>query len=143
MTTDNDLFLTKLKRWSELKEKIAEVCTPLVTEEMELRKEIFSMAFPSPKEGTNNSELQGKWILKGTYKLDRKIDEAALPAVLEQLRKQNVVTELLVKYEPKLSATNYKALSIENQRIFDQAMTIKPASPTLELIPPKTKGSKA
>lgn len=128
--------LEKLKRWNELRETIAAFKTT-IDEEMTLRKELFAEAFPSPVEGTNNLELPGGWVLKTTYKLDRKLDSSALPAVLAELRKHDVPADSLVDYEPKLNLKMYRTLSDANRSIFDQAMTIKPASPTLELNPPK------
>ncbi len=129
--------LEKLAQWSVLKQRIADECAPLVAQEMTLRKEVFALLFPSPKEGANTAEIENGWQAKGIYKLDRKIDAAALPAVLDQLRKRDVVADALVKYTPEVATKDYKALSEDNRKIFEQAMTIKPASPILELVPPK------
>ena len=136
MALDKDT-LAKLAQWTALKGRIAAECAPLVAEEMTLRKELFTLLFPSPVEGTNTADIEAGWKVKGTYKLDRKLDAAALPAVLEELRKQDVVADALIKYVPELNTKDYKALNADNRKIFEQAMTIKPASPTLELIPPK------
>lgn len=135
MLTPESLEL--LKQWAEQKDKLATICAPIVAEEMRLRKLVFAIAFPSPVEGTNDVDIPNGWKIKGTYKLDRKLDEAALPIALAELRKQNVVTETLIRYKPEIETKAYKALSDANRMILEQAMTIKPASPTLELIPPK------
>ncbi len=135
MLTPESLDL--LKQWAEQKDKLATICEPIVAEEMRLRKLVFALAFPTPVEGTNDLDLPNGWKIKGTYKLDRKLDEAALPAVLETLRQQGVVADSLIRRKPEIDTKAYRALSDANRLIFEQAMTIKPASPTLELNPPK------
>lgn len=127
-----------INSWANLRKQIANI-KPIVDEEMKLRKEIFSSMFPTPAEGVNDSPLHSGWVLKGTYKLDRKIDEAALPAAMEQLRALGVVADKLVAYKPSLVTSVYKELTAEQRVIFDTALEIKPASPTLELNPPKGK----
>ena len=60
-------------------------CLPKAKEaienEMKLRKEVMATFFPEPVEGVNSLELEQGWVLKATYKIDRKIDPAALPDV--------------------------------------------------------------
>jgi hypothetical protein len=138
MSHDADT-LAKLAEWNVIKARISVECAPLIAQEMTLRKEVFSLLFPSPSEGTNTTDIENGWKVKGIYKLDRKLDGAALPAVLDQLRQRDVVADALVKYVPELVAKDYKALNDENRKIFEQAMIIKPAAPTLELVPPKEK----
>lgn len=134
---DSPELLALLKQWSEAKAEVAAICAPIIAKEMKLRKQLFAMAFPAPTEGTNNVDLPHGWKVKATYKLDRKIDEASLPAVLETLRKLDVVADALVRYKPEIDTKAYKALSEPNRAVFDSCLTIKPASPTIELIPPK------
>ena len=114
----------------------------VIEKEQSLRKQVTSSFFPGPKEGTNTVELEAGWKLKLTYKLDRKLDEASLPAIKEQLREMNINPDTLVEMKPFLNTKGYKTLHTitpEAGKIFDQALVIKPASPTLELIPPKEK----
>lgn len=111
-----------------------------IEKEQELRKQVAALFFPEPKEGANTLDLAQKWKLKLTYKIDRKIDEAALAAVKEQLTEQGISIDTLLTYKPALATTAYKSLLAVNPlavKIFDQALVIKPASPTLELVPPK------
>jgi hypothetical protein len=134
--TPNPEMLEKLAEWNAaLNDLLA--CAPIVAKEKRLRAEVFALAFPSPVEGTNSTPLPQNWVLKGTYKLDRKLDVAVLPSVLQQLREQNVVADVLIQNKPELVVKQYKALSPENRAIFDQCLTTKPALPTLELVPPK------
>ena len=129
-------FLDLLQEWDGLKNQML-AFKPTVDREMEVRKRLFELAFPAPKEGVNSINLNGGWKFKGTYKLDRKIDEAALKPALDQLREQGINPDPLIKWKPELVTGDYKALSPANKAILDQALTIKPASPTVELIPPK------
>src|SRR3989304_9846765 len=86
--------LAKLMEWSKAKEAALE-CKPIIEAEQALRKEVVAMFFPDPKEGPTNLPLQQGWKLKAVVKLNRKIDEAALPAVGEQLRAVGVNPDTL------------------------------------------------
>lgn len=126
-------YLEKIGQWYDLQNKLA----ALKDQEMALRQEIFAAQFPTPAEGVNSLDLPEGWTLKGTYKINRTIDEAALPAVLEALRKKKLATEALVAYKPSLVIKGYRALSDDHRRILEQALVIKPGAPSLELIAPK------
>jgi hypothetical protein len=129
----------KLQEWNEALVAATEA-KKAIEKEQALRKEIMALFFPAPEEGTNKVDLGAGWTLKATHKIDRKIDEAALPAVFQQLREMGVNPDLLVRAVPALETKAYKSLAQINpdaSRVFEQALTIKPGSPTLELIPPK------
>lgn len=129
----------KLQEWNEALVAATEA-KKAIEKEQALRKEIMALFFPTPEEGTNKVDLGSGWTLKATHKIDRKIDEAALPAVFQQLREMGVNPDPLVHAVPSLATKAYKSLAQINpdaSRVFDQALTIKPGSPTLELIPPK------
>ena len=127
-----------LEEWRLAKAE-ADAVKPIIAKEQELRKQVFAAFYPTPKEGTNTLDLAEGWKLKGVYKLDRKIDEAALPAVTEQLREMGVNADTLVKWTPSLKTAVYKELTAEQRAVFDQALIIKPGLPTIELVAPKTK----
>ena len=130
--------LAKLAEWNAARELVV-ACKPLLDSEMALRKEVVKMFFPDAREGTTNLDLAQGWKLKAVVKLTRKIDEAALPAVGEQLREIGVNPDTLVEYKPEVVTAAYRALSDASSAIFDNALTTSPASPTLALIPPKEK----
>ena len=109
--------------------------------EMELRKKIFTGAFPHPTEGTNSFALEGNYKLKGTYKLDRQVDMAAFQALSEEMKGADIAADGMIKLKPSLIASEYKRLNDEQRHVFDQCIIIKPGSPTLEIIPPKKKES--
>jgi len=128
-----------LARWYELKQQLASV-KHLIEEERELRKQVQDTLFPNPKEGVNNYALQGGWSLKFTFKIDRKVDEPALPAVYELLRARNLIPESYIDYKPQLNTKEYKELKKQYPEAalqLEQALIIKPGSHTLELVAPK------
>lgn len=125
-----------LEEWRQARAMVESV-KPLIAREQELRKKVFAAFCPSPREGTNTLELDGGWKLKLVYKLDRKIDEAALPSVAEQLRGIGINVDTLVKWVPDLKTAVYRELTAEQRALFDQALIVKPATPVVELVPPK------
>ncbi len=130
-----------LIEWTQAQAKLVEV-KPLVENEMRLRKEVMAEYFPTPVEGVNACPLESGWVLKGTHKIDRKMDEAALPAILSELREMRINPDHLIRFKPELDTTAYKALvqiNPEAAKVFEKAMISKPASPSLELKPPRGK----
>lgn len=133
--------VNKLEEWRQALNKVVEV-KPFIEAEQALRKEVMALFFPDAKEGANTVDLEAGWKLKGTHKIDRKIDESALPAVKSQLREMKINPDDLVEMKPSLNTKNYRSLQTLNPeacKVFEQALTIKPGSPTLELIAPKEK----
>jgi len=125
-----------INRWYELQEQLAIVKDA----EMTLRKKIFAFYFQAPKEGTNTFPLSDGWVMKGGYKIDRKVDEAVLLALGPELRDAGVVTTDLVRYKPELSTTEYRKLTEAQLAVFNQALVIKPGSPSLEIVKPRRAG---
>ena len=131
----------KLQEWQFALQAAAEV-KPIIEKEQALRKEVTALFFPEPDEGTNNFPLAAGWVLKAVSKLDRKVDEAALPAVFAKLREMKVNPDVLIETKVSLDLKAYRSLVEINKdaaRVFEEALIIKPASGTLELVPPKEK----
>ena len=131
--------VAKLQAWHQAV-LAAQEAKKLVEAEQALRKEVMALFFPEPVEGTNKFDLEAGWSLKATHKIERKVDEAALPAVLQQLREMGVNPDPLIRTKPDLDTKAYKSLVQINPdaaHVFEQALTIKPGSPTVELVPPK------
>lgn len=131
--------VAKLQEWHQAV-LAAQEAKKLVEAEQALRKEVMALFFPEPVEGTNKFELEAGWSLKATHKIERKVDEAALPAVLQQLREMGVNPDPLIRTKPDLDTKAYRSLVQINPdaaHVFEQALTIKPGSPTVELVPPK------
>lgn len=105
--------------------------------EMKLRKEIFGVVFPLPKEGTNTVPLQNGWSIKGIRKVDRKLDPAALNALAEEIDQVGIARGKIIAYTPELVLKEYRTLTDEQRLVFDQVLTIKDGAPSMELIAPK------
>lgn len=127
----------KILAWSQNAELLAQVKKV----EMEQRKILFAALFPDPKVGTQHHDLGAGYKVTAVHKMDTKLDEAAFELILPELEKlgEEAKAELAeaVKYKPSLVAKGYKALSEEVKDLFDEAVTTKPASPSLKLVVPK------
>jgi len=98
--------------------------------ELDMRRELFMEYFADPVEGTNVVDIDGGWQLVGGYPFTRTIDPAALDAVIEQLG--NTLDNVVV-FKPSLSVTGYRKLDDDARLILDQALVIKPGTPTLTI----------
>ncbi len=123
----------EMNRWFEL----TELLNSAKAEEMALRKKIFAARFPDPAEGTNTVPLTEGWVLKGQYKIDRKVDEAMLTTLASVLREHKIPVKDLITYKPELATRAYRDLTEEQMKIFDQVLIIKPGAPALEIVKPK------
>lgn len=101
--------------------------------ETEARKAMVAASFPNGlAEGTNTFDLGGKWKLKITGVVTRKVDEAALPAILERIAKKfdGYDAKDLIKYTPELKVGDYKKLPDNIRKMFDNALVIKGTAET-------------
>lgn len=92
------------------------------------RGAMVKAAFPNGlTEGTNSFDLGGKWKLKVTGVVSRKVDEAALPAVCERIAKKfdGFDAKELVKWTPEVKVGDYKKLPDNIKKLFDNALIIK------------------
>lgn len=105
--------------------------------EMELRKHIVGGQFDVEKIGTQNVELGNGWklkaVVKETFTLSSDVD--AVEAMLDGL--EDWQADRLVKWSPRLMKKEYDELDAEDKAKVDAVLTIKAASPTLELVAPK------
>lgn len=122
-------------------QKIKEPLSQLEEDEKTLRQQVHDNFFPDKLEGTTTFPLQGGWALKAVYALDRKVDEAAWPAVKAKLKEIKEKPDLLVRMKPALDTRKYKELMLRNKDaadILEQALVTKPKLPTLSMVePPK------
>lgn len=99
--------------------------------ENDARRALVALAFPNGlAEGTNTFDLAGKWKLKVTGVVSRNVDEAALPAILDRIKKQfdGYDASDLVKWKAEVSVSAYKALAKSHPKItklFENALVIK------------------
>jgi len=123
-----DYFET-LAKWQQLSDTIK----VLQDQERALREGIFNGTFPDPKEGVNSIELADGRVLKGTFKINRSVDQEAAAALPEEVRERF----FRVKYD--LRTTVYKDLSAAERKKLDRYITAKPGLPTLQIVPAKKK----
>lgn len=136
-------YLLTLAQWKEAADA-AEKVKPIIALEQALRRKLVAElaaalreAGTPLKEGTNNVPLANDWKLKVVTKIERDVDEAALPAVKEKLLSLGVDPERFVRYTAELVVKEYRVMTDEQRSVLDQALTAKPGSPTVELLPPK------
>ena len=115
---------------------MAQKLKKLRAQEIMARKRIFGFFFKDPDEGTNNHNLDGGYVLKGGYKLDRKIDEGAFVSMKEKFREAGINPDVMVKQELTLVKKEYNKLSDKQVKLFDQVLLIKPGSPSLDVVMP-------
>jgi hypothetical protein len=111
-------------------------------EEMRLRAEVMAFAWPSyqnaPEAGTFRADLSQGYKLAYEQTFDYKLKDTPDLKVKSVLALFPPSTaDLLVKFEPKLSVSNFKKLDIDKQRLFSPVLTIKPDAPKLTLEFPK------
>lgn len=131
---NQDPYLRMLETWDSMC-----LLKALVEEsEKDMRLKLFSGAFPNPKEGTNVHKLPDGRELVGKHVVNRKIDEAALPAVLAVMRKKGVANaDQLVRMKPELAKREWNSLSPEMKLLFSPAVIATPGSPQFEIRIPK------
>ncbi len=126
-------MLAKVAEWSATKIKLAK----LKIEESTMRSKLFAFYFPLAKEGKTVEQMPEDWYLEGTQKMNRKIDEAALKAVMEQLPEGS--EDRLIKWKPELKLREYNKLHKKQQAIMDEAIIMTKATGSMKLCPPKKK----
>jgi len=130
---DNPVTINDLMAWYKMHEDLAK----LKASEVLLRKKIFGHYFPTPSEGTNTFTLPDGYALKATYKIERKVDEAALTTLAPSFREQHIAVDSLIVRKPELAVREYRKLTTEQTRLFDQCLIVKPSeTPSLEIVLP-------
>src|SRR5699024_2831301 len=109
-------LLDQIHEWWNMKQQV----DILKAKESDLRQQIITAAFPGIQEGTENADLPQGYKLSVTGKLNRNIDEAALPAVLEQMGEG--AEDNLIERKPSLVMKEYRKLSDKQRKVFDQAL---------------------
>ncbi len=126
-------LVTKLAAWHEIKAQAAK----LNEQEKELRIEIFQLAFPNPEEGSkyNKLDLEDGYMLQGDYKINRRIDEAALGEVQKQM--DPVMFNRAFRFKPELNKSGFKDLTEEQRAIASIAIIATPGTPALDIVQKK------
>ena len=136
MTASIDEIQNLLAEW-EKAEAAVPAAAQIIAREQALRKKVIANVFPAPSEGVNKLDLANGWALKATCPVTRTVDEAAFDLLRPKLAELGVIADTLVKTKLSLETKSYKSLSDATRALVDEALTIKPGSYTLELVPPK------
>jgi hypothetical protein len=122
--------------------KVKEEQSYYVQAEMSLRKALFARFFPAPKEGVNNAPLANGWVLKGTPKVNIKVDEAVIPNVRQELAKMNLSLDPYLKTKYDLVWSAYKAVRDDEEQnktvgpVLRTMLTFTAGAPVLEIVLP-------
>lgn len=130
---ENMVTQADIERWYIVQEQLSK----LKNEEQLLRQKIFNGMFPDPKEGTNSVDLADGFVIKGKRVINRTVDEAAFKSSIEELAKNGIATDQIVKFKPELVIKEYRTLTDKQRSLFDFVLIIKDGMPGLEIMQPK------
>ena len=130
---ENQVTQQDMERWYTVQEQLSK----LKNEEQLLRQKIFKGMFHDPKEGANSVDLADGFVLKGKRVINRTVDDAAFKASVEELAKNGIATDQIVKYKPELVTSEYRKLTAEQINLFDTVLIVKDGMPGLEIVKPK------
>ena len=120
-------YYENLERWQELSATIKK----LKGEERALREALFKGTFPDPEEGTNKHELPDGRIVKGVFKINRRVIEDEITSVPKALR------EKVFKVKHSLQTRAYRDLTDNQKQIVDAVLKISPGLPSLDVVEPE------
>ena len=127
----NKVQAAKLSEW----EDTADELKILKSREMRLRKELFEELFPVPKLGVNNLTLNEEWILQGTAKETKKVDQEVMANIIDHLSVTAADKAIKITYSINYAAFDF--IDDNDQALLLSAVTTKPAAPTLKISKPK------
>lgn len=117
--------------------------------EATLRKEVLADCYgfnsEALREGTENIELGNGYKLKAVFKISYTLNNAedGVDKALSKLEKAGpegaFIAERLVRWKPELSVSEYKKLDAKYKKFIDEVLVTKEATPSLELVAPKSK----
>ena len=141
-TTTNKTFVpcedstiaAAIVEWRELTDWLAEA----TKKEKDLRATLAKFFFPAPVEGVNRvcTAINGQTLeLALDQRVNRKLDAAVLDDVMHQLPEDSPyrIAGTLVAWEPKLVVKGLRTMPDDQRRIFSQALTETPGTPSLEI----------
>lgn len=122
--------------------------------ELETRNKLVAMLFdPEKEEGTETLELGGGWKVKAQKKLNYTLGDSradpqfkSVGAALDTieglpLEEAKFLADRLVRWKPELAISEYRLLETDERftpvkEIIDRVLTVKPGTPSFELIEP-------
>ena len=109
--------------------------------EAELRQSVISARFGDAEKGTHRHNLDNDNDLKVEVKLSYSLDkdnekvEDMLDVLAKSGNEGSFVADRIVKWKPELAVSEYNKLSEQHRNIVDTVLTIKPAAPSLDIVP--------
>lgn len=128
----------QLKEWDDVNKQLK----ALKQREALLRANVVRCLFPVLKEGTNNHSLGNGYVIKATHSTTRSIDPALLTNLWNNMLEQGIEVSSLVKNKPELVKSEYNKLGEQERHFFDQVLTIKPGSTSVEIVFSKAEAKK-
>lgn len=122
-------YLETLEHWQTLHQQIKH----LQAQERNLREGLFNGTFPEPEEGMNEFTLPDGRVVKGTYKLNRTLDDEKLEALVKSRKVTAKVAEKIRRTSINLDMAGYRELTDKQRAAVDEAIESKPGLPTLEV----------
>ena len=135
----------KILAWEESVKALAAAKEAEAALRREALAETFQFDPEALREGTENLELGNGYKLKAVFKISRNLNNEndAVDKVLSKIEKAGAegqfIAERLVKWKPELSVSEYKKLPEKFKKMIDEVVTSKEATPSLELVAPKSK----
>jgi hypothetical protein len=132
-------MVTGLTLWAELEEQASKYKDI----EMLARKAIFKKAWPEWKVGVNNYPLFNGWLLKGTGKINYRVDKEMFPQVSEGLASMGLAIDDYLKVSYSLAEGPYNKIVKDesaNQTVgpvLRQMISSSEGAPTLEIVKPR------
>jgi hypothetical protein len=144
----DEVSLETIEQWYDITLKLDE----LKGQEIALRTTLAKHYFPNATEGTNTriDVMPNQWLLKLQRKINRTVDEALLrifsaPTAGKNqtpFEEQEIDITKLVKWKPEVVISEYRKLSDEQRKFFDQVLVIKDGTPSLEVAKPSSRTPK-
>jgi hypothetical protein len=115
---------TKLEKWMLLSSSLKRI----KDEEMTLRREICEEIFAGEVgEFRKKAEYDGRTVT-AISTVNRSVDKAVLSSIWEDLSEAE---QDAINFKPEISVSKYKKL--EGKLLLNEAITVKPGAPTLEV----------
>ena len=106
---------------------------PAKARELEIRNLLVQSLLPSPVEGANRLFTADGFEVYIDHKINRKLDVAALDSIMPAMDESYRQLGVLIDYKPALVLDGYRALPDDQRKIFQQALTETPGTPTLNI----------
>jgi len=150
---ENEVTEKDVAAWYSVAEQLKKV----KASEILLRLRVFNGFFKTPDEGVNNHTMSDGFILGGSRKISREVDEPVLRLMMapkaadpttglmgpSELEEHQMDVNKLIVWKPELKLSEYRKLTDAQRLVFDKLLTIKDGTPALEVKKPSSRGKKS